>query len=370
MNRGFRKELSRVAGAAGLIAWAMGRRKTAASLGALAAGLAFLPGEVFHYRGKSVVITGGSRGLGLAMARELIKAGARVTLLARDENELAHARAQLMTHPRAEVLVLACDVTDNQQVAKALDQATEHFRTVDVWINNAGAITVGPFESMDERDFEAQLNLHLRANVGITQLLVPYFRRRGGGRIVNISSIGGAIPVPHLSAYCMSKYALAGFATSVAPELARENIHVTTAYPSLMRTGSPIQAVFKGDHQREYAWFSASDNVPFLSISAPSAARTILRAAADKRVEVYVGLPAKLGHLAHAQFPESFAWSLRAVSRLLPNRQSHARRTGADIRALGQGSGWKEPLRWIAEKAEREFNQRAKEDAEFNLGSS
>ena len=370
MNKGLRTELSLLAGAAGLCAWALGRRRTAGSLGVLAAGLACLPAEGFRYDGKSVVITGGSRGLGLALARELVGAGARVTLLARDAAELEQARAQLEPLSRARVYVVPCDVTDNAQVTHALRLATEHFGTVDVWINNAGAITVGPFESMDERDFEAQLNLHLRANVGVTQLLVPYFRERGGGRIINVSSIGGVLPVPHLSAYCLSKFALTGFATAVAPELARDRIHVTTAFPSLMRTGSHIQAVFKGDHQREYAWFAASDNTPLLSISAAFAARRILKAAADGRTEVYVGLPAKLGHLAHAHFPETFAWSLRAVARALPNRQSHARRTGADIRALGQGAGWSEPLRWIAEKAERRWNQTAKADAEYNLGRS
>lgn len=370
MNKGLRTELSLLTGAVGLLAWAMGRPKVAGSLGAVAAGLALAPGATFRYDGKSVVITGGSRGLGLALARRLVGSGARVTLLARDAQELEHARAQLESLPRAQVYVVPCDVTDNAQVRHALELATLHFGTVDVWINNAGAITVGPFESMDERDFEAQLNLHLRANIGITQLLVPYYRERGGGRIVNISSVGGVIPVPHLSAYCMSKFALAGFATAVAPELAREKIIVTTAYPSLMRTGSPIQAVFKGDHQREYAWFAASDNVPGLSISASSAARTILRAAAAGRTEVYVGIPAKVGHLAHAAFPEAYAWSARAVARMLPNRQSHARRTGADIRALGQIAGLSEPFRWIAEKAERQWNQTPKSNADFNLGNS
>ena len=365
MNKAWRNELGWLAAGAGALCLALGKRRAAGALGAVAAGLVLPRGQTFDFSDRVVVITGGSRGLGLALAFEVLARGGRVALIARDASELAAAAARLSNADRVGTFV--ADVTDNARVGEVIAEVTERFGTIDAWINNAGAITVGPFESMDERDFEAQLNLHLRAVIGITQRLTPYFRERGGGRIVNVSSIGGLVGMPHLSAYCTSKHALAGFGKAIAPELAVDNITCTTVYPGLMRTGSPVQAVFKGDHQREYEWFAAADNLPGLSLSARAAAKRILNASARGHVEVVIGVSARLAEAARAALPETFALALRTTARVLPDRQSHARRTGADIRALAEPN---EPLRAIAARHESEWNQVPKYDAERALGQS
>lgn len=98
-------------------------------------------------------------------------------------------------------------------------------------------------------------------------------RRQRGGRIVNVSSVGGKIGVPHLLPYTASKFALTGLSEGLRVELKRERILVTTVCPGLMRTGSPRNALFRGKHKREYAWFAIADSLPLLSISAESAAR-------------------------------------------------------------------------------------------------
>src|SRR6201982_336127 len=100
----------------------------------------------------------------------------------------------------------------------------------------------------------------------------------GGGRIVNISSMGGKVAMPHFAPYSASKFALTGFSDAIRSELARENIHVTTVAPGLMRTGSHVNAQFKGEHDAEFGWFAAASGMPLISMNAERAARKILAA--------------------------------------------------------------------------------------------
>jgi NAD(P)-dependent dehydrogenase (short-subunit alcohol dehydrogenase family) len=111
-----------------------------------------------------------------------------------------------------------------------------------------------------------------------TLAVLPQMRRRGWGRIVNISSIGGKRAVPHLVPYSASKFALVGLSHGLRAELAKDGILVTTVCPGLMRTGSPRNATFKGQHRKEYAWFSVNGSLPWISMDATKAARQILRA--------------------------------------------------------------------------------------------
>jgi short-subunit dehydrogenase len=144
-------------------------------------------------------------------------------------------------------------------------------------------------------------------------------RRQGGGRIVNISSIGGKIAVPHLLPYSASKFALAGYSEGLRAELRRENIFVTTVFPGLMRTGSPPNVVVKGQHEKEYAWFSIADSLPGLAMHSRRAARRILTAVADGRAQLVLGFPARAAVLFHDLMPETFALSMRATNRALPS---------------------------------------------------
>ena len=258
--------------------------------------------RTWSFNGKVVLITGGSRGLGLILARQLCAKGARVALLARDSDELARARAELVQQG-GEALSIACDLLERAQIETAVQKVVTHFGGLDVIINNAGIIEVGPLEHMQREDFQRALNLHFWAPFDLIREALPHLRRRGGGRIVNIASIGGKMAVPHLAPYCTSKFALVGLSDALRAELARDHIHVTTVMPGLMRTGSEKNAKFKGDHDAESAWFSLSTALPFASMSAERAAAQIISACRRGLPSLTIPLMARGALLGHALFP-------------------------------------------------------------------
>ncbi|HET9529177.1 MAG TPA: SDR family NAD(P)-dependent oxidoreductase, partial [Blastocatellia bacterium] len=253
-------------------------------------------GSLYDMRGRVVLITGGSRGLGLVMARELAREGARLAICARDEQELIRAHDDL-TSRGAEVIAVPCDVTDRAQVEAMTESVEDRFGRIDVLINNAGVIEVGPMDVMTLGDYEEAMSTHFWGPLYTTLAALPGMRRRGEGRIVNISSIGGKISVPHLLPYSASKFALTGFSEGLRAELAGDGIVVTTVCPGLMRTGSPYNATFKGQHRREFAWFLISDSLPIISTSAESAARQIIDACKRGDAEVVLTVPARLAAL-------------------------------------------------------------------------
>jgi NAD(P)-dependent dehydrogenase (short-subunit alcohol dehydrogenase family) len=146
--------------------------------------------RMYSFSGKVVVITGGSRGLGLVLARQWVARGARVVLLARDEAELRRAEADLKARG-GNALGIPCDVTDRRQIEDAIRQAALHFGGLDVVVNNAGMIQVGPLEHMKAHDFEEAMAVHFFGPLHAILAALPYMKQRGGGRIVNIASIGG-----------------------------------------------------------------------------------------------------------------------------------------------------------------------------------
>ena len=268
-------------------------------------------------RGKVVLITGGSRGLGLVMARQFAAKGAKVVIAARDENEVRDA-AQDLRGRGADVLPLTADLLDAAQVEGMVRQASDHFGPIDVLVNNAGTIQVGPIDSMTPADYEEAMKLHFWAPFWAVQAVLPQMRARGAGRIVNISSIGGKVSVPHLLPYSTSKFALVGFSEGLRSELMREGIYVTTVCPGLMRTGSHVNATFKGQNRLEYTLFSIGNSLPFSSTNAESAARQIVEACRYGDAELVIGLPAQAADLVHAMFPGATADLLGAGNRLLP----------------------------------------------------
>ena len=181
-----------------------------------------------------------------------------------------------------------------------------------------GAIAVGPMEVMTLEDYEAAMKIPFWAPLYTTLAVLPEMRQRREGRIVNISSIGGKISTPHLLPYRASKFALTGFSEGLRAELASSGIVVTTICPSLMRTGSPYNAIFKGQHRAEYTWFSLSDSLPFISMSAERAARQIIEACKRGDAEVVLSLTAQIAAKFHDLFPGLTANLLGFFNKLLP----------------------------------------------------
>jgi NAD(P)-dependent dehydrogenase (short-subunit alcohol dehydrogenase family) len=274
----------------------------------------------YELTGRTVLITGGSRGLGLVLARLAVAEGARVAICARDEQELARARQDLLTYgaTEKEVLALARDLTDAAEVRALVAEVETRLGGIDVLINNAGIILGGPLENMDARDFEDSMNTHFWAPFHAMQAVLPGMRQRGEGRIVNISSLGGKVAIPHLTAYSASKFALVGLSEGFRAELSQHGIFVTTVCPGLLRTGSTGHAEIKGQHKKEYAWFSIADAMPGFTMSAEQAARRIWNASRRGDGELILTLPAKLLAAFHGLLPGTTVDVLAWVNRALP----------------------------------------------------
>jgi short-subunit dehydrogenase len=291
----------------------------------------------FSFRDRTVVITGGARGLGLVMARQLAREGANLALLARDLEELQRAESEL-SPMGTDVQILPCDIREQNQVNEAIQRVIDHFDSIDVLINNAGIIQVGPLEHMTLEDFQNAMAVHFYGPLFTTLAVLPHMQRANRGRIVNIASIGGKIAFPHLLPYNASKFALVGLSDGLRAEVRRDNIFVTTVCPGLMRTGSPRNAEFKGKHEKEYAWFAISDSLPLLSVDAERAAHKIIEACRSGSARLTIGVQTKAAILLNELFPGAGAALLSFANRLMPAADpsgSNKTYTGRESR-----SGW------------------------------
>lgn len=271
----------------------------------------------YTLRGKTVAISGGSRGLGLELAREFCRQGARVAICARDADELEEAERDLGSRC-SEVVATVCDVTSQSQVQQFVRDVVRRFGGIDVLVNNAGVIQAGPLETMTEDDFEEAMRVHFWGPLYLVLAALPFLRRRDAARIVNIASIGGKIAIPHLVPYCASKFALVGLSEGLRAELAKDRIAVTTVCPGLMRTGSPRHAQFKGKHREEHAWFTIADSLPLLSMSSRRAAMRIVNACRGGKAEVVLSLPAQLATKMQSLLPGATALVAAWANRWLP----------------------------------------------------
>lgn len=253
-------------------------------------------------RGQVVLVTGSSRGLGYLIAREFGREGCQLVLTARDQVELDRASQDLkdLGFP---VKAISCDISKKEQVERLIDEATAHYGRIDVLVNNAGIIQVGPENSMTLENFEQVLNIDFWGLVYTTLKVLPQMRQRGSGQIVNITSIGGKVAVPHLLPYSAAKFAATGFSEGLRAELKQDGISVTTIVPGLMRTGSHINAYFKGDQAREFGWFSLGASFPFISMDAERAAAQIVEATKLKKAERILSAPANLLVRFNGLFP-------------------------------------------------------------------
>jgi len=272
--------------------------------------------------GKVALVTGGSRGLGLVLARELASRGCTVAICARDAEELGRARDDIrQISPK--VAAFACDVRDKGDVQRLVADVNQLLGDIDILINDAGVISVGPVDLQTEDDFKEMMDIHFWASLHTMKAVLPQMKRRGSGRIANIASIGGKIAVPHLAAYCASKFALVGLSTAMRAELVKNGIYVTTVCPGLMRTGSHINAEFKGQREKEFTLFSLMDGSYFTSVSAEHAAKSIVRAVERGDAELVISPQAKMAAKFYGAFPEVTADILAMVDRVLPGPSGH-----------------------------------------------
>ena len=309
-----------------------------------------------------VLITGGSRGLGLALAHEFARQGARLIICGRNLEALTLAETQLKV-AGADVLAIQCDVSDQGQVERMIEQAIAHYGSIHMLINNAGVITVGPQATMALEDYVNCMQTMFWGTVYTTLAVLPYMRRAKDGQIVNITSIGGRVSVPHLLPYSCAKFAALGFSEGLHAELAPEGITVTSVIPGLMRTGSHRNALFKGQREKEYALFVFMATSPLTAISTDRAARRIVRAACQGATEVIVGPQAQLMSRVHGLLPGNVTTLFGLTARFLPSADASEQEREALPGYKSNSELAEQQTRWD-KGAVRTYNQLAPQESE------
>jgi short-subunit dehydrogenase len=308
----------------------------------------------YSFRGRTVIVTGGTRGLGLAMARRFAAEGARVWLVARSTDELAAAAAELTS--RGEwVRTICADVRRPDHVSRLVDTVVATDEKIDVLINNAGVIEVGPIEHSKLEDFQDAFATHFWGPLDLIRASLPHLTGGGDGRIVNISSIGGRIAVPHMAAYTASKFALVGLSEALHAELLKDGVMVTTVTPGLMRTGSYVNAKFRGRHRDEFRWFAAMSATPVTAINADRAAKLIVEACREGRATLTPGMRARLAVLLNAIAPNAFAGLNATVDRALLPRPDRSPLGDAARRGLQVDPGAVKAI--LSDRTRRQFHQ-------------
>ncbi|HYX35636.1 MAG TPA: SDR family oxidoreductase [Oligoflexus sp.] len=280
-----------------------------------------------NLQGKIVLITGGSKGLGMILARNFAREGARVAICARSVEELEKARSWIHKEAGASILAVPCDVSHPDEVDLLVNHVSRVYGPIDILVNNAGTIAVAPLEATNVDDFKRAQDSMFWGMLYPTFAVLRSMRERKRGQIVNITSIGAIISVPHLIPYSSAKFAALGFSLGLYTELKPHGIKVTTILPGLMRTGSFINAEFKGLKEKEYKWFSVAASLPFLSLSAERAASKIMDAVVNEASFRILGLPAQVGATLYSIFPQFSLFGLSLINRLLPKGDSSLRDT-------------------------------------------
>lgn len=180
---------------------------------------------------KVVIVTGASSGIGLAIARKLLDAGARVVLAARNEGQLRLLQKELDGS-----LAIPADVTDPDQARSLVEQAVAEFGRVDVLVNNAGRAMAKPVEFIDVDEYRGVLELNVVAPLRLMQLVIPQMRRQGGGTIVNVSSQASTKYIPFIAGYASTKFALNNLSLTAREELAKDGIVVSIIKPGIVDT--------------------------------------------------------------------------------------------------------------------------------------
>jgi NAD(P)-dependent dehydrogenase (short-subunit alcohol dehydrogenase family) len=258
--------------------------------------------QLADLNGQVVLITGGSRGLGYLLAEEFAKQGCKIAICGRDLVTLDEARQKLVAQG-AEVLAVQCDINNQTYVQQLVTEVTLHFGKIDILVNNAAIALIAPVSSLTVADFEDAMGTMYWGTVYASLAVLPQMKARKSGRIVNITSIGGKVSVPHMLTYSSAKFAATGFSEGLRAELLKDGVIVTTVAPGLMRTGSYLRALFKGNHEGEFAWFALGDTLPFISMDAQKAAVQIVEATRRGQSELITTLPAIMAAKINGLFP-------------------------------------------------------------------
>lgn len=268
-------------------------------------------------RGRTALVCGASRGLGLAIARELARRGARVALTARNVVDLERAREEV-ARLGGPVYAAPCDLRDPRAARALVGDVAAVLGPIEVLVANAATMTVAPIETLSAQDFTEAMRSIFDTTLNAVLAALPRMRARRSGTIAFITSIGGKVGVPHLAPYSAAKFATVGLSEAIRAEIGRDGVRVLTVIPGLMRTGSWVHGTFRGQPEREYAWFGASASMPLLSIDADRAARLVVSAIERGRAELVFTPAARVAARTHDLVPGVFRAALALAARFLP----------------------------------------------------
>lgn len=276
-----------------------------------------------RFAGQVVVVCGGSRGLGLALAKCLARGRARVAICARSPEELTRARDELAAFD-VPVLAAVCDLTNEVATRAFMELVRHELGPIDLLVANAATITVAPLETLTPTDLESAMTSTFGTAANAALAVLPSMRSRGRGTVAFIASVGGVVGIPHLSGYSAAKFATVGFAEAVRAEVAKDGVRIVTAFPGLMRTGSHLHARFRGKTDQEFAWFGAGALAPILSIDADRAARRIVAAIARGDETVAFTPETHLALRTRGLFPGLWSLAMKIAARALPPAPSRS----------------------------------------------
>ena len=260
----------------------------------------------------TVLITGASQGIGKATALLFARKGYDLVLAARQADRLATVAQEVQNLGRA-ALSVPTDVRDPDQVNILVHKALEQYGAIDVLINNAGIYISGPVEDFSLNDWHQAVDTNFWGYVHTIQALLPHFLERRTGTIVNLSSIGGKVPVPYLVPYSASKYAVTGLTEALHSELKPKGIHVCGIYPSVIKSSLMERAIFRGKDDRDA--LARRDQLNQV-LSTPvvekpeDVAQAIWNAVKHQRSEVLVG-SANVSNAAYRLSPGLMQWIFR-----------------------------------------------------------
>ncbi|MDX2244421.1 MAG: SDR family oxidoreductase [Leptolyngbyaceae cyanobacterium bins.302] len=257
----------------------------------------------------TVLITGASQGIGKETAFLFARQGYRVVLAARNVERL-QAVAQELREENHSAIAIPTDVRDPVQVQTLVEKAIDAFSSIDVLVNNAGIYISGPVEEFTLEDWHQTIDTNLWGYIHTIHALLPHFVGRGSGTIVNVGSVGGKLPVPYLTPYTTSKFAITGLTEALHSELAPKGIHVCGIYPNLIKSNFMERAIFKGIHEtdKQARRQQLEDILKLPFVEKPEdVAKAIWDAVQHQRESVVVG-SANLSVASHKLFPSLMQW--------------------------------------------------------------
>lgn len=189
----------------------------------------------YDFKDKTVIITGGSEGVGAATARKFAEHGANLVLVARSKRNLDRIAEELRGKTRVEVI--AMDVSDTDACVNLFKKAEFEFGNINILVNNAGCHERGPVESVSVEDLGAMIDVNLKAPIILCKLAIKYLKQAGGGAIINVASLAGRTPVPRAATYSATKFGLRAFTFALGEELRGSDIKLAAVSPGPIDTG-------------------------------------------------------------------------------------------------------------------------------------